>query len=190
MLRRIPTLATTIAALLALPLLLAAQEMPVFTGKGKVTDAIDGKLGAIFDIGKGVTMLFPRGLPVGSSRLVTLERARKRPSPQQIHKKFKKVGNALNFTGAFNAPDRPIELAIKFKKEPKKKGFKLVLAMEIGTFCEAHNKKYKLKGSLCSGWEFTDAQFDGSRIVARLQSTGGMRMQFGFIPENDGAEDE
>ena len=45
-----------------------------------------------------------------------------------------------------------------------------------------------LKGSLCSGWEFTDARHDGTRIVAKLRSTGGMRMQFGFIPESDGDE--
>lgn len=188
MLRPAPTLTATLAVLLALPLLLAAQEMPTFTGKGKLTEAIDGDVGAVFDIGKGITMLFPKGLPVGHSRLVTLERSRKGPKAKQIHKKFKKVGTALRFSGAFNAPGRPIILAITMKRAPKKKGSKLVLAMEIGVFCDDTNKRYKLKGSLCSGWQFTDARHDGTRIVAKLRSTGGMRMVFGLIPEESGAE--
>ena len=72
------------------------------------------------------------------------------------------------------------------KREPKKKGMKLVVAMEVGTFCEAGNKKYKLKSGLCSGWEFHEAEYDrgGQRLRAKLKSTGGLRMQFGWVPED------
>ena len=169
---------------LGLPMGLAAQ-MPTYSGKSSVTDAIDTSTGAVFKIGGGISMLFPKGLPVGHSRLVTLKKAKRKPKPSQIHKKFKPQGKALDFTGALNAPERPIILALAASREPKKKGFRLVLAMEIGTFCDASNKKFKLKSGLCSGWELHDAEYDHGRksIIAKLRSTGGMRMQFGWVPE-------
>jgi hypothetical protein len=159
--------------------------MPTFTGKGKVTEAINGDTGAVFDIGGGVTMTFPKGLPVGRSRLVTLQKA-KGPLPGKLgNPKFQPIGPALDFTGAFNAGRAPIVLAYESKKDPVKRGMKLVVAMEVGTFCEGPNKAHKLKGGLCSGIEFQDAEYDsaGRRLFANLRSTGGLRMQFGLVPE-------
>jgi hypothetical protein len=159
---------------------------PTFTGKGKVTEAINGDLGALFDIGAGVTMLFPKGLPVGRSRLVTLQKAKGR-LPTQLIEKFKPQGPALEFTGAFNTAGKPMVLSVPSSKDPAGRGQKLVLAMEVGTFCENENKAFKLKGGLCSGFELHDAQWEpgDKRMVARLQSTGGLRMQFGAVPEGD-----
>ena len=57
----------------------APTSMPTFTGKGKVTEAINGKVGAVFDLGAGITMTFPKGLPVGESRLVTLQKGKALP---------------------------------------------------------------------------------------------------------------
>jgi hypothetical protein len=170
---------------LSVPLGLAAQ-MPQHSGKGSVTEAVDTDKGAIFDIGKGVTMMFPKGIGVGHSRLLTLRRAKKKPKPAQILKGFKPEGPALDFNGALNAADTPIVLSLAMKREPKKKGMKLVVAMEIGTFCEGANKKYKLKSGLCSGWEFHTAEYDpgGQRLRAKLGSTGGLRLQFGWVPED------
>ena len=54
-------------------------SMPTFTGKGKITEAINGKVGAIFDLGAGITITFPKGLPVGESRLVTLQKGKALP---------------------------------------------------------------------------------------------------------------
>lgn len=163
-----------------------AQEggMPTHEGKGSVTEAIDGDRGAIFDIGGGITMMFPKGLPVGHSRLVTLKKAKKKPTAAQIHDGFKPLGVALEFDGAFNTAGKPVQLAMSVKNDPTKAGQKIVLAMEVATFCDAHNKAFKLSSGLCSGWEMHEAGYEAGRIVAKLRSTGGMRMQFGLLPED------
>ena len=56
--------------------------------------------------------------------------------------------------------------------------------MEVGSFCEAKNKALKLKNGLCSGFELHDAEYDfgDHKLVAKLRSTGGLRMQFGLVP--------
>ena len=159
---------------------------PTFTGRGKVTEAINGDLGAVFDIGGGVVMSFPKGLPVGRSRLVTLQKGAALPA-KLVHPKWKAIGPALSFTGAFNTGDKPIVLALSSSSNPAKGGLKLVLAVEVGTFCEGPNKAHKLKGgNLCSGFELHDAEYDsaGKRLVANLRSTGGLRMQFGLVPND------
>jgi hypothetical protein len=175
-------------ATFALTSALADEPMPTFTGKGKVTDAINGKLGAVFDLGAGITMTFPRGLPVGESRLVTLQKGRALPG-KLVHAKFRGVGPVLDFSGAFTTARSPIVLAVPSAKEPTARGMKLIIAMEIGTFCEGANKTHKLKNGLCSGFELHEAEYEAEskRVVAKLGSTGGMRMQFGLVPE-DGAE--
>jgi len=182
-----------IAYLAAAPL--AAQEepaaggMPTYTGKGKVSEPLDTDKGAVFDIGGGITMLFPKGLPVGHSRLVTLEKGKKKPGGDQVKPGFKAEGPVLEFNGALSTSREPIVLAMTMKKEPSKPGHRFVLAMEVGGFCEEHNKQYKLKSGLCSDWQIIDADYDeaGKRVVARLNSTGGLRMQFGYLPDGPAA---
>lgn len=154
---------------------------PTFTGKGKITDAINGKLGAVFDIGGGVVMRFPRGLPVGESRIVTLEKARSALPGKLVEGGFRGVGPTVSFSGAFTTANQPIVLEIASKKDPAGKGHKLVLAMEIGTLCSAENKAFKLKNGLCSGIELHEAEYESGAMVAKLASTGGMRMQFGLV---------
>jgi len=161
--------------------------MPTYTGKGKVNQAINTDTGALFDIGGGVTMLFPKGLPVGRSRLVTLQKARGSLPAKLVHEKFTPIGPALDFSGSFTIARSPIVVALAAKKDPTKSGMRLVLAMEVGTFCEGANKAYKLPGGLCSGFELHDAEYeeDAHRLVAKLRSTGGHRMQFGLAPASD-----
>lgn len=185
--RSIKLLLTGLAlATLALTSALAEDAMPTFTGKGKVTDAINGKLGAVFDIGGGITMTFPRGLPVGESRLVTLQKGKALPA-KLVHPKYRGLGPALDFSGAFTTARSPIVLAVPSSKNPSARGMKLVIAMEIGTFCEGANKAHKLKNGLCSGFELHEAEYDADskRLIAKLGSTGGMRMQFGLVPEDE-----
>lgn len=159
-------------------------SMPTFSGKGKVTEAINSDLGAVFDIGGGITLMFPKGLPVGRSRLVTLQKARGR-LPTKLVDGFKPLGPALDFSGAFNTSGKPIVLSVPQRSNPIKRGQKLVVAMEVGTFCEKENKAFKLKNGLCSGFELHDAEYDdgSKRMLAKLRSTGGLRMQFGLVPE-------
>lgn len=193
-------LAALVASLAATPALHAQLfdekpkgdgSMPTFSGKGKVTEAINMDTGAVFDIGGGVTLMFPKGLPVGRSRLVTLQKARGR-MPTKLIAGFKPIGPALDFSGAFNTSGKPIVLAYSSKQNPIKRGQKLVVAMEVGTFCEKENKAFKLKGGLCSGFELQDADYDdgSNRLIAKLRSTGGLRMQFGLVPEAQAGGDE
>jgi hypothetical protein len=164
----------------------APAEMPTFSAKGgKITEAINMDTGAIFDVGGGVTMTFPKGLPVGRSRLVTLQKSHPLPG-KLVHPKWKPLGPALEFTGAFNTTGKPIVLAMAMKQDPARAGSKIVVAMEVGSFCDGPNKAFKLKGGLCSGFELHDAEYDSSerRVVAKLRTTGGLRMQFGLVPSN------
>jgi hypothetical protein len=160
--------------------------MPTFTGKGSITQAINTDTGALFDLGGGVTMVFPKGLPVGRSRLVTLKKATKAITPSAVQKGFSPLGMPLDFSTPISAGGTPMEVAVAVKTDPRKAGRKLVLAMEIGTLCNETNKHNKLKNGLCSGWEFVEADYDasGHRLVAKLQSTGGLRMVFGLLPES------
>lgn len=163
----------------------AGAAMPTFSGKGKVNQAINGDTGAIFDIGGGVTMTFPKGLPVGRSRLVTLQKGKGSFPGKLVGPKWKGIGPVLDFSGTFTTSRQPIVLAVASKKDPVSKGMRLVVAMEVGTFCEGDHKAHKLAGGLCSGFELHDAEYDaeGGRIVAKLRSTGGHRMQFGLVAE-------
>jgi hypothetical protein len=160
--------------------------MPTFTGKGSITQAINTDTGALFDLGSGITMTFPKGLPVGRSRLVTLKKATKKIAPAQVQKGFVPLGAELDFSTPISAGGgNPMEVAVVAAKDPRKVGTKLVLAMEVGTLCNATNKSTKMKNGLCSGWEFVDAEYDGTgkRLVANLTSTGGARMVFGLLPQ-------
>jgi hypothetical protein len=164
---------------------LAEDELPRFTGNGAVTQAINGDVGAILDIGGGMTMTFPKGIPVGRSRLVTFKRAGKAIAAAQVQKGFTPVGSACEFNTPVSAGGAPIELRQPMKADPRK-GKKLVLAMEVGTLCNAENKATKSKNGLCSGWELVDADYDAAtqQLVAKLQSTGGLRLVFGLVPQS------
>jgi hypothetical protein len=174
-----------LSAMLCHSALAQDASIPTFTGKGSVTQAINTDTGALFDLGGGVTMMFPKGLPVGRSRLVTLKKAGKAINANAVQKGFAPLGMALDFSTPIAAGGAPMEVAVPVKNDPRKAGRKLVLAMEIGTLCNDTNKSAKLKNGLCSGWEFIDAEYDGTgrRLVAKLQSTGGLRMVFGLLPE-------
>lgn len=162
---------------------LAEEEMPRFTGNGAVTQAINGDVGAILDIGGGLTMTFPKGIPVGRSRLVTFKKAAKKPAGPQVQKGFTPLGTALEFNMPVSAGSAPIVVAMPMKTDPRKKSERLVLAMEVGTLCNDSNKATKGKNGLCSGWELVDAEYDaaGGQVLAKLQSTGGMRLTFGIV---------
>jgi hypothetical protein len=161
----------------------AEDEMPRFTGNGAITQAINGDVGAVLDIGSGLTMTFPKGIPVGRSRLVTFKKSARKPSGAQVQKGFVPLGTPMEFNIPVSAGDSPIVVSMATKTDPRKKGEKLVLAMEVGTLCTPENKATKGKNGLCSGWELVDANFDpaAGALTAKLQSTGGQRLVFGMI---------
>lgn len=161
----------------------AEEEMPHFSGNGSITQAINGDVGAVLDIGSGLTMTFPKGIPVGRSRLVTFKKSTRKPSGAQVQKGFVPLGTPMEFNMPVSAGDSPIVVSMAMKSDPRKKGEKLVLAMEVGTLCTPQNKSTKGKNGLCSGWELVDASYDAGAgaLTAKLQSTGGMRLVFGMV---------
>lgn len=165
-----------------------ADDLPRFTGSGSVTQAINGDTGAILDIGGGVTITCPKGIPVGRSRVVTFKKAAKKPTGAQIKTGFAPVGAALEFSLPVGAGDAPIVVSVPSKTDPRKRAEKLVFAMESLTLCTDENKATKNKSGLCLGWEVTDAQYESGtqQMVAKLQSTGGQRMQFGVMAQDSG----
>jgi hypothetical protein len=174
-----------LAMVLAASSALAEEEMPRYSGNGSITQAINGDVGAILDIGSGLTMTFPKGIPVGRSRLVTFKKSAKKPSGAQVQKGFTPLGTPMEFNMPVSAGGSPIVVAMAMKSDPRKKAEKLVLAMEVGTLCDDHNKGTKGKNGLCSGWELIDADFESAaqQVVAKVQSTGGLRMVFGLLSE-------
>lgn len=174
-----------LAMVLATSSALAEEEMPRYSGNGSITQAINGDVGAILDIGGGLTMTFPKGIPVGRSRLVTFKKAAKKPTGAQVQKGFTPIGTPMEFNMPVSAGSAPIVVAMAAKSDPRKKGEKLVLAMEVGTLCNDQNKATKGKNGLCSGWELVDADYDSGaqQVVAKLQSTGGLRLVFGLMSE-------
>lgn len=159
-----------------------STAMPTYTGRGSVSEAVDSDRGAMFDIGGGITLLLPRGLPIGHSRLLTLRKDNKAPTPADVAPGFQRHGQTVRFDGALNASDSPIELGVAMKKAPEKRGFRFVLAMEVAGLCDASNERNRISQLLCSTWEIVDTTYVANRVVARLHHTGGYRLQFGWIP--------
>jgi hypothetical protein len=141
--------------------------------------------GAIFEVGGDITLTLPKGLPIGHSRLLTLKTTTDKPALSQIHPSFQRLGATLHFNGALSTAAAPIILAVSLKRSPLKPGLKLVLAIEEAGLCTGKNKGSKLGHGLCSAWRTVDAQYDseGGKMVAKLTSTGGYRLQFGLVPE-------
>ena len=171
----------TVASVAGRAALAQQAELPKFSGNGSITQAIDGEQGAVLDIGSGITMTFPKGLPVGRSRLVTLKKAAKKPTGAQIQKGFTPVGTPVEFSTPLNTAKEPIVLSIAQKADPRKKAERLVLAVEVSTLCNDQNKGTKGKNGLCSGWELVDAEYEGAALIAKLTSTGGGRLVFGLV---------
>jgi hypothetical protein len=145
-----------------------------------------GQLSAqALDIGKGATLYLPPGLPIGDSRLLTFQMASKNVTPSQVHAKFDRKGPTLQFDGALAAKGNPIIVRLRTAPVPVKPNQRLVLAMELAGLCNDKNKAFKLGNGLCSTWELVDAVYANGELTARLESTGGMRLQFGVVPTDE-----
>lgn len=153
---------------------------PHHQGRGKVTEAV-GQKGAILDIGQGITLHLPPGLPIGSSRVLTFRKAKRNVRPPI--EGFSRVGPTLRFDGALSARSNPITLSIRTSKVRPKPKHRLVLAVEQAGLCTEENKQHKLPNGLCSTWETAAASHDGTGLTAELETTGGYRLQFGWMPE-------
>jgi len=164
--------------------LLSAQEKrPTYSGEREVSELVDATIGAVFEIESGFMMKFPKGIDI--SGVFTLKTTRDRPKSSQIHSGFTRHGSTLMFDGALSASNDPIVVGFSLQREPHRAGFKFVLAVEEEGECEGSNAKYKLESGMCSHWTVVDTEYDDAVkcMVARLQNTGGFRLQFGWMPE-------
>ena len=68
---------------------------------------------------------------------------------------------------------------------PVKAGHRFVLAMEVSGECKGKARRHRLRGGGCSHWEILPTMFDTTRgkVIAKLGTTGGYRLQFGWVPE-------
>jgi hypothetical protein len=162
---------------------LSAQERPTYSGDREVSELVDAKVGAVFEIASGFTMTFPKGIDV--SGVFTLKTTRDRPKSSQIHSDFTRHGSTLFFDGALTATGEPIVVGFSLQREPRREGLKFVLAVEEEAECEGANAKYKLESGMCSHWTVVDTEYDEAAkcMVAKLKNTGGFRLQFGWMPE-------
>ncbi len=163
--------------------LYAQENRPTYSGDREVSELVDADIGAVFELGSGFMMTFPKGIDV--SGVYTLKTTRDRPKSSQIHSDFARHGSTLFFDGALSASTDPIVVGFSLQREPRRAGLKFVLAVEKEGECEGANAKYELESGMCSHWMVVDTEYDDAAkyMVAKLKNTGGFRLQFGWMPE-------
>lgn len=195
---------TLVSVLVAAPAVLMAQDdggdagaatnaMPSHTGSSSVEAPI-GQRGATLELTRDrsrPTLTLPPGLPIGNSRMLTFSIHRQRPRPSQVHERFVRFGPTLHFSSAINASRHPLTVSLRIRTQPVRRGMKLILAWEQPGFCDESNEQYSLGNGLCSTWQTVDATWDASTqlVRAQLEATGGLRLQFGWVPEDVAAEE-
>ncbi len=144
-----------------------------------------GQDGAILRLGNGMQLLLPPGLPIGNSRILTLEATRRGPRPVQVHRSFRALGPAVRFNGAINATRSPLVLSLTQRRFSSRRDMRLVLVSEEPGLCQEHNQRYTLAAGLCSSWRVFAAEYVSAdrRVQAQISVSGGYRMQFGWLPE-------
>jgi len=194
--RRLFILILALLGAIALPYSGVAQEEessgpPVHEATRSVEVPV-GQAGAILRLGNGIELMLPAGLPIGNSRLLTLESLRRGPRPASIHRGFRPLGSAVRFNGAINATRSPLVLSLTQRRFSPRRGQRLVLVGEEPGICQAHNQRQTLAAGLCSSWRVFAAEYNEAerRVQAHIPVSGGYRLQFGWLPEElvDGME--
>ena len=156
---------------------------PRHEDRSSVTAPI-GQAGATMALGNGAEIFLPPGLPIGSSRLLTFTGGRT-VNARNVQAQFVRVGPTLRFDGAINATRAPMVVSIPVRRFSARNGSRLVLAMEQPGLCTDANRSQSLGNDLCSVWELVPAEYDeaAGRVRANLSVSGGLRLQFGWVPE-------
>jgi len=153
---------------------------PTHAGRDRAEGPV-GQSGATFEV-QGARLVLPPGLPIGNSRVLTFSRAPGRLRIAGIDARFVRIGPILSFNGALDATASPIEVSIP-QPSPLRApaaGLRLVLALEQPGLCTDDNRRDTLPGGLCSAWQLIDATSTNGRLSARLPTTGGLRIVFGW----------
>ncbi len=150
-----------------------------------VSDSAETGQALIFDVA-GISLELPACTPDADVRVITVSwETKDRPSASRIHPNFSRHAATLRVDQSITAREgSQLLVRLHSKRELTKPGEKLVLAVESSGECNTANKKYKLDDGGCSHWTMYDASFDSesNEMVAPIPSTGGYRLQFGWIP--------
>ena len=160
-----------------------SATLPVEEGDGEVSSFVDTDTGVKLDIGGGFTFEVQPG--VKFSTVVTFKKTTRRPSNSHVGGGFTRHAATLDFDGTEETLAKPVLVGIGIRRMPTKKGARFVLAMEYESECTKQNRRYELEYGGCSSWKIIPTEFDEERgkVIAKLSSTGGYRLQFGWIPE-------
>lgn len=157
----------------------------VVTGESSASDSADTGVALVFEVA-GIALEFPACTPETDVRVITTSwETRARPSASRIHPKFTRHAATLRVDQTIAAVESaPIQVRLRSKRELSKLGEKLVLAVESSGECDAQHRRDKLEDGSCSHWELFDTSFDAGnqQMVAKIPATGGLRLQFGWVP--------
>jgi hypothetical protein len=157
-------------------------SLPVEEGTDEVTSYVDIKTGVKMDIGGGFTAEVPPGIRF--TTVVTFAKTNERPGNALVAEGFTRHAATLIFDGTEKGLKSPVVIGIGINRMPERPGEKFVLAMESSGECTKANKKFELPDGGCSVWSIHPVEFDTARgkVIAKLNETGGARLQFGWIP--------
>jgi hypothetical protein len=167
----------------------AQDGLPTHQGSHQVSASI-GHDGAVLSLKNGISLLLPPGLPIGSSRNVTLRVAKQRAKADDVATGFVPIGPTIEFDSAVATNGTPIQATFKAEGFRPRSGHRLVVAMELAGFCDPAKKLPKLPGGLCAAWSLFDARYEGGACRADLKELGGRRLQFGSVPSEGGKSDQ
>lgn len=154
---------------------------PAYSGRDRASGAVSIDRGAAFELGNGARLVVPPGGRISRSHVMTFSVGRGNIRPAAVATGFVRVGPAVALDAALDARDAPLELSIRARTDPTRRGTTLVVAMEQPGICDSGHTE-RIAGPLCSTWTTFPATFENGRLVAHLTSTGGYRFQFGLLP--------
>lgn len=158
-------------------------SLPVEQGEGEVTSFVDIKTGVKMDIGGGFTAEVPPGIRFTTT--VVFAKTNERPSNSLVAEGFTRHAATLVFDGMEKNLKSPVIVGIGIHRMPEKPNEKFVLAMETSGECTKANRKFEMPDGGCSTWVILPVEFDEQRgkVIAKLNETGGARLQFGWMPK-------
>jgi hypothetical protein len=164
----------------------AQEGLPTHQGSHEVSASI-GHAGAMLSLKNNISLFLPPGLPIGTSRNVTLRVAKQRVRAADVAAGFVPIGPTIEFNSPVATNGTPVQVTFKAESFRPRAGHRLVMAMEMAGFCDPAKTLPKLPGGLCAAWSLFDARYEAGACRADLRELGGHRLQFGSVP-TDSAE--
>lgn len=159
----------------------AQEGLPTHQGSHEVSASIS-HAGGILTLKNGISLFLPPGLPIGSSRNVTLRVAKQRARAEDVASGFVPIGPTIEFNSAVATNGTAVQATFKAEGFRPRAGHRVVIAMEQAGFCDPQKNLPKVAGGLCATWVLFDARYEAGACRADLRELGGYRLQFGSVP--------